>query len=120
MNSDLRLIAVYDALNERINKLSQVEMPPFPEGLATDEGLERAIKAQGKALKEAISQVIAETKESISMLPTAEKQDLGPLVSAIVNTSNTERQSPVKFDIRRDENGLLTSVIATPIRNEAR
>ena len=113
----VKLIAVYDALNEKIEKLSKEQKNIEVSMKAPDtNGLEKAIKAQGKLLADTIKAIadLSDTKLE-TMLARPKDDSIGKLIDAFKEREAPIEQKPVRFRVKRDDRGLIETVIATPV-----
>ncbi len=115
----LKLIAVYDALNDKIEKLSNDQRNIEVSMKAPDtNGLEKAIKAQGKLLADTLKAMsdLSDAKLEAMLSCKPEKDDsIYRLIDALKEREAPTQSRPVKFRVKRDARGLIETVIATPI-----
>ena len=113
----VKLIAVYDALNEKIEKLSKDQKQIEVSMKAPDtNGLENAIKAQGKLLADTIKAIADLSDAKLETMLARPKDDsLGRLIDAFKEREVPIEQKPVRFRVKRDDRGLIETVIATPV-----
>lgn len=113
----VKLIAVYDALNEKIEKLSKEQRNIEVSMKAPDtNGLENAIKAQGKLLADTIKAIADLSDAKLETMLARPKDDsLGRLIDAFKEREVPIEQKPVRFRVKRDDRGLIETVIATPV-----
>ncbi len=115
----VRLIAVYDALNEKIERLSKDQKQIEVSMKAPDmNGLEKAIKAQGKLLADTLKAMsdLSDAKLE-TLLSSKQKPDdsIPKLIEAFKVREAPIQQNPVRFRVKRDDRGLIETVIATPV-----
>ena len=115
----LKLIAVYDALNDKIEKLSNDQRNIEVSMKAPDtNGLEKAIKAQGKLLADTLKAMsdLSDAKLEAMLSYKPEKDDsIYRLIDALKTREAPTQSQPVRFRVKRDDRGLIETVIATPI-----
>ena len=115
----VRLIAVYDALNEKIEKLSKDQKQIEVSMKAPDmNGLEKAIKAQGKLFADTLKAMseLSDSKLEAMLSIKPEKDDsIYRLIEAFQAREVPIQQNPVRFRVKRDDRGLIETVIATPV-----
>ena len=85
----------------------------IPEGLASDAGIAKALKAHATVVKTALG--ARDDSPLLDRLVSVleETQRLIGLLVASKDEEDEEEEPPIRFDIERDRNGFIASVTAT-------
>lgn len=80
------------------------------------EQLQKAVRAQVETLKQAMDAIATRNDERLaSLIETLQNQRNPELVAALSAMGATREPQAYQFDIERNRQGFMTSVIATPI-----
>ena len=107
-----------ECVEEAVEELGKVvvgSMPKIPEGLATDKGIEKSIKALAAVIKSALKEkpetvVPALLERMVEMIE--ENQRLSAELIKAMAVEEKEESRDVVFDISRDRNNFIASVTA--------
>jgi len=119
------LAAVIRQGSEAQVKAIEGNVTQIPTGLATDKGVERALKALSKVLDMALrerpqdgSQAVLERLAGLVEENQRLQARLVEVLSESAEEEDEEAETPIMFQIQRDTNGYMTSVIARPCCEE--
>jgi hypothetical protein len=104
-----------ECLEEATEAQAKAIAESIPQGLATDKGIEKSLKAHANvvklALKDRDNTAVEALLEKVVGLFEESQRLTGLLIAA--KQEPEKEEAPVRFDIERDRNGFIASVTAT-------